>query len=351
MVHFVNHVSKALNNKEHAIAIFCDLRKAFDSCDHGILLRKLSGVGIRGDTLAWFKNYLSNRQQFVTISGYNSSLKLIKLGVPQGSILGPILFLLYINDLPLSSLFYDFLFADDTTLYASGPDLHELVTFVNLEFQKICLYFRQNKVALHPGKTQFILFSNSRDARDSDISIFANNNNPGYNDPSLCTPLERIQSSSNIPAVKFLGVYFDTELSFKYHVKTICTRVSRALYMLRTCKNFLNENSLKTLYYSMVHCHLVYGNHIWGCANESIISDLYRKQKAAVRIISYSGYRAHTEPIFKRLNILPLPSLIEFFKLQFMQRFIQGHLPPSFNNVWITNEARRSETVSMSLRT
>jgi hypothetical protein len=101
----------------------------------------------------------------------------------------------------------------------------------------------------------------------------------------------------------------------------------------------------------MVHCHLVYGNHIWGCANESIISDLYRKQKAAVRIISYSGYRAHTEPIFKRLNILPLPSLIEFFKLQFMQRFIKGHLPPSFNNVWITNEARRSETVSMSLRT
>ncbi|MFN9908220.1 MAG: reverse transcriptase domain-containing protein, partial [bacterium] len=75
MVHFVNHLSKALNNKEHSIAIFCDLRKAFDSCDHEILLRKLSGVGIRGETLAWFKNYLSNRQQLVTISGFNSSLK------------------------------------------------------------------------------------------------------------------------------------------------------------------------------------------------------------------------------------------------------------------------------------
>jgi hypothetical protein len=100
----------------------------------------------------------------------------------------------------------------------------------------------------------------------------------------------------------------------------------------------------------MVHCHLVYGNHIWGCANESSITELFRKQKAAVRIITNIGYRAHTEPIFKKLNILPLPSLIEFFKLQFMQRFIQGHLPPSFNNVWITNEARRSETISMSLR-
>jgi hypothetical protein len=350
MVHFVNHVSKALNNKEHSIAIFCDLRKAFDSCDHDILLRKLSRVGIRGQTLAWFKNYLHNRQQFVTISGHNSSLKLIKLGVPQGSILGPILFLLYINDLPLASLFTDFLFADDTTLYTSGPDLPELISFVNAEFHKICTYFRQNKLVLHPEKTQFALFSNSRDVRDCEISIFANNNNSGFNDPSLCTPLERVHSLSRIPAIKFLGVYFDVDLNFKYHVKTICTRVSRALYMLRTCKNLLSEKSLLTLYYSMVHCHLVYGNHIWGCANESSITELFRKQKAAVRIITNSSYRAHTEPIFKKLNILPLPSLIEFFKLQFMQRFIQGHLPPSFNNVWITNEARRSETISMSLR-
>jgi len=100
----------------------------------------------------------------------------------------------------------------------------------------------------------------------------------------------------------------------------------------------------------MVHCHLVYGNQIWGCANASLITELYRKQKAAVRIISNSSYRAHTEPIFKQFNILPLPSLIEFFKLQFMQRSIQGHLPPSFNNVWFTNETMRSETVSMSLR-
>jgi hypothetical protein len=165
MVHLVNHVSKALNNKEHSIAIFCDLRKAFDSCDHGILLKKLSRVGIRGNTLAWFKDYLSNRHQFVTVSGFNSSLRVIRLGVPQGSILGPILFLLYINDLPLNSLLNDFLFADDTTLLASGPDLPELIEFVNSEFHKICTYFRQNKLVLHPAKTQFVLFSNSRDVR------------------------------------------------------------------------------------------------------------------------------------------------------------------------------------------
>jgi hypothetical protein len=129
------------------------------------------------------------------------------LGVPQGSILGPILFFLYINDLPLFSLFREFLFADDTTLLASGPDLPELISFVNAEFYKICTYFRQNKLALHPNKTQFMLFSNSRLARDGEISIFVNNNNPGQNIHSLCHPIERVCSSSKTPAIKFLGVF------------------------------------------------------------------------------------------------------------------------------------------------
>jgi hypothetical protein len=164
MMHFVNHVSTALNNKEHTIAIFCDLRKAFDSCDHGILLRKLSGIRIRGAALNWFRDYLSNRKQFVSVNGASSSLRNVLLGVPQGSILGPILFLIYINDLPLCSLIKSFLFADDTALADSGPNLPELVNSVNLEFHKICTYFRANRLALHPLKTQFMVFSNSRDA-------------------------------------------------------------------------------------------------------------------------------------------------------------------------------------------
>jgi hypothetical protein len=120
MVHFLNHVSKALNEKEHTIAVFCNLRKAFDSCDHKILLRKIEKIGIRGNTLKWFSNYLSNRQQFITLNGIFSKLKSVRIGVPQGSILGPILFLLYINDLPDCTLLKSLLFADDTTLLASG---------------------------------------------------------------------------------------------------------------------------------------------------------------------------------------------------------------------------------------
>jgi hypothetical protein len=274
----------------------------------------------------------------------------VLLGVPQGSILGPILFLIYINDLPLCSLLKSFLFADDTALLESGPNLQELVNFINVEFQKVCTYFRRNRLALHPLKTQFMLFSNSRDAKESNISIFVNNNNHGSDNPDLCIPIERITTHSPVPAVKYLGVYFDCELNFKYHIRFICGKVSRALYMLRTCKNFLSHKALKTLYYSLVHCHLVYGNQIWSAASSGVLTELFRKQKAAIRVITNSRYNQHTEPLFKTTNILPLPNLCEFFKLQFVQRFIQGFLPSSFNNIWIKNEARRAENVSMVLR-
>ncbi len=125
MVHMMNFVSKAPNKKESTIAIFCDLRKAFDTVNHEILLKKMHKMGIRDKELDWFKNYLSNRKQFVYLNGKSSSLLEILLGVPQGSTLGPILFLIYINDLPLSTLLKSLLFADDTALLASGSNIDD----------------------------------------------------------------------------------------------------------------------------------------------------------------------------------------------------------------------------------
>jgi hypothetical protein len=136
MVHLMNFVSDALNKKESAIAIFCDLRKAFDTVNHSILLRKLHKIGIRGVALEWFKNYLSGRKQYVHLNGKCSTLLEILLGVPQGSILGPILFLLYINDLPEASLLKDFLFADDTVLLAKGKTLKNLLLLLTLNFKR-----------------------------------------------------------------------------------------------------------------------------------------------------------------------------------------------------------------------
>ena len=128
-------MSPSLDKKEHSIAIFCDLRKAFDTVDPGILLNKLKKMGVRGVELLWFQDYLTNRKQLVHINGSKSLLRAVLLGVPQGSILGPLLFLIYIYDLPLCSELIALLFADDTTLLLSGPNIDDLIARANCELK------------------------------------------------------------------------------------------------------------------------------------------------------------------------------------------------------------------------
>lgn len=347
---FMNYVSNAFNKKEHVLTIFCDLRKAFDTVDHEILLKKMASLGIRGVELAWFKNYLTDRKQYVYIKGKNSSLKDTKIGVPQGSILGPLLFLIYINDLPLASKLITFLFADDTTLLAAGPDIDALFDFVNNEFHKIVYYFRLNKLSLHPKKTQFMILTCNNHARLSNNTIFLNNNNlSGDQNDDLLTNLEQITTESSCPAIKFLGIYFDPLLNFKYHISTIAKKISSSLYFMRAARNILTKKALKSVYYALVHSHLMYGIQIWGSSSLTSLQTLQTKQKNAVRIIHNATYNSHTESLFKSAAILPLNMMIEFFKLQFMQQYVQGYLPPSFNNTWLTNEARRNADLDNNL--
>ena len=314
MVQFMNYVSETLNKKQHAVAIFCDLRKAFDTCNHTILFKKMEKMGIRGLTLDWFKNYLTDRKQFVNINGASSNLLNSTIGVPQGSILGPILFLIYINDLPYCSTLLAILFADDTTLLASGDNIEELILHVNMEFKKIVTFFRSNMLSLHPEKTQFILFSNSNVVKGKEIKLNIDMNNENEKNPNLIKEIKRVTSNSDFPAVKFLGVLFYPDLNFKMQIRNISSKISKSLYILRRVKNILSEKALKTLYYSLIHCHLVYGIHIWSSTTVGVLNDIKVKQKNAIRTITLSKYNAHTLPLFKKLKILPLDSLIIFLE-------------------------------------
>ena len=343
MVHFMNKITSALDNKLHTIAIFCDLRKAFDSCNHVILLKKLQKVGVQNTELNWFKNYLENRKQFVFLNGVTSSSLNVTTGVPQGSILGPLLFLVYINDLPGASSLITFLFADDTTLLYSHVNIDELISIVNFEFRKVVHFFRQHKLSLHPLKTKFMLFSNSPTVKNMNIQLFINCNNEDESDVTKMYPISRVTPNDDIPAVRFLGVYFDQNLNFNFHLKILASKLSKALYILRSSKKFLTTKALKSVYYALFHSNLIYSIPIWSCASQSAIKTIQILQKKAVRIVHGAKYNSHTEPLFKELKILPLDSLIRFFNLQFFQNYIQGFLPSSFNRVWLTNEERRLE--------
>ncbi len=341
MIHLLNKITTAINNKEFTIGIFCDLTKAFDMVPIRLLLKKLSKIGINGTILKWFQNYLTERQQFVQIGQDKSSLLTVDSGVPQGSILGPILFLIFFNDLPRSSLLYMLLFCDDTTILASGKNLNDLVNFVNIELRKISQWFRANGMSLHPVKTRFTIFhTQGQTIPWDDINLVIDENDPdctNYNH-DLVKKLEYVNNSSKIPAIKFLGIYFDPTLNFKYHIDQLSLKLSKALFILRRSKKLLDKKSMISLYYSLFHCHLVYGILIYSTATPSNLSTIITKQKMAIRCIMNSKYNAHTAPLFKELNILPFNLLVKYFQLQFMHNYKMNYLPRSFLNIWETNE-------------
>ena len=159
LVILLEKITEALDSSEFAICILIDFRKAFDTVEHNILLQKLYHYGIRGNALQWFNSYLSNIYQYVNYNNTSSDMKLITCGVPQGSILGPSLFLLYINDISsVSSILFSILFADDTTLFYSSKNLQELSDVINNELSKMMEWLNANRLSLNIDKTNFMIF-------------------------------------------------------------------------------------------------------------------------------------------------------------------------------------------------
>jgi len=177
------------------------------------------------------------------------------------------------------------------------------------------------------------------------------NYNPldGAQDPSKIIKINFINDSPT-PYAKFLGVLIDPKLTFKAHISNVTKKLSTALYFLRGAKKVLNPRALKFIYYALFHSHLIYASQLWSCCSESLLKPIITKQKMAIRILSNVKYNSHTEPLFKKLTILPFPQLCLFFKLQFMQQFTQEFLPVALPNMWVTNNVRRQNQAHVVLR-
>ena len=198
ILEFVNNVYEGFENNEYTVGIFLDLKKAFDTVNHQILIDKLNFYGIRGTPLAWLTSYLTDRQQYVMVNGHVSPNKTVKCGVPQGSVLGPLLFLLYLNDLFHSSKHLSFiLFADVTNVLFRHKDLATLVNIVHQELSHVSSWFNANKLTIHPDKSKFIIFHPRRKQIDlSEVNIYVNN-----------TPVTRVEKCT------FLGIIIHENLS------------------------------------------------------------------------------------------------------------------------------------------
>ena len=218
IAHLLDKITSAFAKKEHVIAIFMDLSKAFDTINHDILLHKLRNYGIRGTALSWFKSYLSNRQQYVLNDKNKSSMLNIRCGVPQGSILGPLLFLIYINDITKSSSTVSFiLFADDTNILYSHKHLTELINTLNTELINVSSWFKCNKLSLNIAKTNFIHFQ----------TLHSNIELP---QPIKIDDLSLLKKDFT----KFLGITIDKNLTWDQLIQNISSQITRGIGML--CK-------------------------------------------------------------------------------------------------------------------
>ena len=302
--------------KNFSMSVFLDLSKAFDTINHGILLRKLENMGIRGITMRWFESYLSNRKQYMLFGGVSSSLQDICCGVPQGSILGPILFIIYMNDIPNCSNLPIYCFADDTTVISSSPSLEDLYRSMNTELNQLYEWFSTNKLKLNEQKTKYMIFgSNNRQIPTMNLKI---NNQP----------IERIGNGLPTKSFKFLGVNMDENLSWKYHIDSICTKISRANYIINKVKRIIPQTSLLTLYHSLIQCHLSYGQEVWGTSIH--LDRALKMQKRSIRLINRKPYNYHTEPLLKLNKILSVKDQYKATVSIFMQQIKQQNVPPSF---------------------
>ena len=319
---FYAHLTDSKENKLSTLAVFLDLSKAFDTIDHNILLDKLKFYGIRGIALEWFRSYLSNRKQYVSYHDTNSECLDVTCGVPQGSVLGPLLFIIYTNDLPNAITHSKcILFADDTTIYLSSKNLAVLQREVEYDMNALSDWFCANKLSLNVTKTNFIIFNAKRSQIVNDFKELHLGN----------------QHINRVRCTKFLGIFIDEDLDWSDHIDYVAKKISSGAYAIRAAKHILSADNLKSLYFSLVHSHLIYGNMVWGSAYQCKLNKLVKLQKKCVRYICKLPYNERTSPHFKKLGI---PKLSDIFNIQlgkFMYAFSTGHLPQTLRCLFVLN--------------
>lgn len=296
----LDYITLQLDKKLSVFALFVDIAKAFDSLSHDILLAKLEHYGIRGVALDWFSSYLLGRFQYTEINGRKSLFKSIISGVPQGSVLGPYLYLIYAND-----IFYlcpeakCVLFADDSTILTSNDDIESLVSQSCDIYTKFSVWFADNRLALNSKKTKFMLFSLCKLEAPKVLNF-------------------DVHTVENVLSVRYLGFILDTKLRWHEHILHVNDKVAKGIGLLKFCKSFLPQKCLLSMYYAFVYPYLIYGLEHWGCASKTLLINTTVLQKKCIRLLSNADMYAHVAPLAKSANLLLFNDLYRFCVLRIM---------------------------------
>ena len=313
----VNAIQENIDHNVFSCGIFLDFKKAFDTVDHSVLLQKLHYYSVRGTAHNWFTSYLDGRTQTTQINSKISSKQNLTCGVPQGSVLGPLLFLLYINDIYTTSSKFKFhLFADDTDLLYADKNLKSLDTMVNTELVKVSDWLHANKLTLNTKKSNYVIFHSYQKKVNYQVQI-------KLFDPHTNSVAHLEQQDY----VKYFGILIDKNLSWKYHIDYVASKISRTIGIIARLRHFIPLSTLLTIYRSLVAPYLTYGIIAWGQAAKSNLRKILILQKRALRLMHFFSNRDHILPLFISSNILPINLLYFETALIFMHDVAHDSVP------------------------
>ena len=324
LINATENLYKSIDNKQNTLGIFIDFSKAFDTINHSILIKKLDVYGIRGNLLKLLDNYLSGRQQYVNYGGLDSTLLNITCGVPQGSVLGPLLFILYINDITnVSDLGQYVLFADDLNLFMSNKNRTILYENANAILQKIYEYCHANKLIINYEKCCFIEF-NLRNENLTENPLFILN-----------------YKFKQVEECKFLGVFINSKLSWADQIKNVISQVSKSCGIMFSARKHVPQKILIKIYMALVQPYMMYCTPLWGSSKISVdMKKLFILQKKCIRIVSnktakINGQFQHTKPLFSRLKILNIFNIYTYLTASEASKIINYKMPKNLKHMFV----------------
>uniref|UniRef100_M4AZN2 ribonuclease H n=1 Tax=Xiphophorus maculatus TaxID=8083 RepID=M4AZN2_XIPMA len=325
----LNDIITALDNNQHCAVLFTDLSKAFDTVDQAVLLKKLQRIGFDEKAFKWFENYFQDRRQSVTNRNVDSRFRHVGNGVPQGSVLAPVLFNIYMADIASSVTGCNVhMFADDTVLYCSAGDAQSTITTLQQSFNDLQNEFRKHKLVLNANKTKYMIFTSDRNVDDGLVLSSLDGTN-----------IERVKK------YKYLGLWIDEGLNFTDHVTTLASDLRERIYSFERENSHLYMESKKDLIRNKFLSKFHKGDILYMHASRKVRKQLNYFYHSALKFIQGHGDDADRHTLYHEMGLL-CPSLIrKGHLLLFIYKALNGFLPPYIKSMIVIKEARTSDCI------